>query len=422
MDASLISQLATVLFALAVLHTLAASRFQRLAARFAEGSVGENLFHLLGEVEVVFGLWAGLLIAAMAAIAGPGQAIAFLESLNFTEPLFVFVIMAVAATRPLVELARGIIIGAAKAVSGGREWVTYVSCLLVGPLLGSLLTEPAAMTLVALILRARYYEAAVSEKFKYVTLAALFVNISIGGVLTHFAAPPVLMVAARWGWGLGDVFAMFGWKSVLAAVVNAFGAAYVLRRELGSIRVTEVKQAGRAVPGWLTGIHVLILAAVVATAHHATVFMGLFLFFLGVTTITKEYQTEIKLRESLLVGFFLAGLVVLGSHQRWWLDPVIRGLDSFGLFAGAALLTTFTDNAALTYLGSLIEGITDPQKYALVAGAVAAGGMTVIANAPNPAGYSILQDRFGEGGISALKLALYAAPPTLVAMAALWFL
>jgi hypothetical protein len=392
-----------------------------MAGRFPEGSVAENLFHLLGEVEVVFGLWAGIFIAALVIAVGHKEAIAFLEGLNFTEPLFVFAIMAVAATRPLVELARGIMLGAARLVSR-KEWVTYVSCLIVGPLLGSLLTEPAAMTLVALILRARYYDANVSDRFKYVTLAALFVNISIGGVLTHFAAPPVLMVASKWNWGFWEVFSQFGWKASIAVVINAFGASIVLRKELASIRAVETVAAARAVPAWVTAIHVLLLAAVVATAHHPVVFMGFFLFFLGIATITKEYQTEIKLRESLLVGFFLAGLVVLGSHQRWWLDPVIRSLDSFALFASAAVLTSFTDNAALTYLGSLIEGITEPQKYALVAGAVAAGGMTVIANAPNPAGYSILQDRFGDGGISALKLALYAAPPTLVAMAALWLL
>ena len=57
------------------------------------------------------------------------------------------------------------------------------------------------------------------------------------------------------------------------------------------------------------------------------------------------------------------------------------------LFFGAAALTAITDNAALTYLGSLVEDISDQSKYSLVAGAVAGGGLTVIANAPNPAGF-----------------------------------
>jgi hypothetical protein len=56
------------------------------------------------------------------------------------------------------------------------------------------------------------------------------------------------------------------------------------------------------------------------------------------------------------------------------------------MYFGATALTAITDNAALTYLGSLVEGVSDQLKYALVAGAVSGGGLTVIANAPNPAG------------------------------------
>jgi Na+/H+ antiporter NhaD/arsenite permease-like protein len=92
------------------------------------------------------------------------------------------------------------------------------------------------------------------------------------------------------------------------------------------------------------------------------------------------------------------------------------------LYFGATALTAITDNAALTYLGSLVEGISDELKYALVAGAVTGGGLTVIANAPNPAGAGILQSAkaFGGTGISPLGLFLGAVPPTLVAVAFFW--
>jgi Na+/H+ antiporter NhaD/arsenite permease-like protein len=77
-----------------------------------------------------------------------------------------------------------------------------------------------------------------------------------------------------------------------------------------------------------------------------------------------------------------------------------------------------TDNAALTYLGTLVPDLTPGARYALVAGAVAGGGLTVIANAPNPAGYGLLRDSFGEDGISPLNLFLSALPFTLLAAAA----
>jgi len=179
---------------------------------------------------------------------------------------------------------------------------------------------------------------------------------------------------------------------------------------------------GLASPVWLRGLHLLFLGLIVLMVHHPTVFLGIFLFFLGLTAITPEFQERLKLRESLLVAFFLGGLVVLGGLQRWWLEPLIRNLDTVPLFLGATLLTAFTDNAALTYLGSQIPQVSEPFKYALVAGAVAGGGLTVIANAPNPAGFSILRETFGPEGISPAGLAAGAAVPTLIAMACLWWL
>jgi predicted cation transporter len=129
------------------------------------------------------------------------------------------------------------------------------------------------------------------------------------------------------------------------------------------------------------------------------------------------------LREGLLVGFFLAGLVTLGSLQEYWLRPLISSLSGSQLYYGATALTAITDNAALTYLGSLVAGIGPDLKYALVAGAVSGGGLTVIANAPNPAGVGILQTAkaFGTEGISPLGLFLGAFVPTLVAIVCFWF-
>src|SRR5690606_31931032 len=127
---------------------------------------------------------------------------------------------------------------------------------------------------------------------------------------------------------------------------------------------------------------------------------------------------RLLLREGLLVAFFLAGLEVLGGQQQWWLQPILTQLSEHAVFFGTTLLTAFTDNAALTYLGSLVEGLSDAFKYALVAGAVTGGGLTVIANAPNPAGLALLRNHFEEESVSPAKLALAALPPTIVAAAA----
>jgi hypothetical protein len=422
MQPSSIELVASGLFFLAVVHTFLCSKFQQLANRYPEGSIQENLFHLLGEVEVVFGIWAGFLILIMAIMIGKIEAIQYFEGRNFTEPAFVFAVMAIAATRPIIHAARILIFSIARILPIGKESAVYISCLVVGPLLGSFITEPAAMTVTALILLKRYYATDVSDTFRYVTIATLFVNISIGGVLTPYAAPPVLMVAGKWGWDLQFMLLNFGWKAATAVILNTLLAAYLCRKDLQTTRV-EAKNADEASPPWwLILAHGIALGFVVVLAHHPIVFIGVFLFFLGLVAITKEFQDEIKLRESLLVAFFLGGLVVLGGLQSWWLAPVLSSLGDLPLFLGATALTAITDNAALTFLGSQVEGISDSLKYSLVAGAVAGGGLTVIANAPNPAGYSILQSSFGGKGISPILLLWRAIPPTIIAMLCFWFL
>jgi Na+/H+ antiporter NhaD/arsenite permease-like protein len=116
----------------------------------------------------------------------------------------------------------------------------------------------------------------------------------------------------------------------------------------------------------------------------------------------------------MLVGFFLAALVIHGGCQQWWIAPVIGGLARWPLMIGSTALTALNDNAAITYLASLVPGLSDPLKYAVVAGAVTGGGLTVIANAPNPAGQSLLQKYFGDAGISPLGLFLAALAPTAI--------
>jgi Na+/H+ antiporter NhaD/arsenite permease-like protein len=401
------------LFAIAVLHTFSAKFFEKLAHRHPSHS---GVFHLLGEVEAVFGFWAMVLAIFMAFAIGPGKAVEYLETRNYTEPLFVFVIMVIAASKPILRLALASVDAAARLMPMTRSISTYFLALALLPLLGSFITEPAAMTLAALLLRASYYNAAISTRLMYATLGVLFVNVSIGGTLTPYAAPPVLMVAAKWGWDLPFMIMNFGWRSAIAVIINAAIVTWLFRAELARVPVIDKKNEADRIPLPITVVHVLLLAGVVVAAHHPVIFMAIFLLFLGIASAYEQYQERLILREGLMVAFFLAGLVVLGGQQQWWLQPLLEAMSPTAVFYGATALTAITDNAALTYLGSLVEGLSDEFKIALVAGAVTGGGLTVIANAPNPAGYSILRSSFPDQEISAGGLFLAAFPPTVVAI------
>ncbi len=405
-----IQLISAIIFAIALVHTFTAKSFERLAHRYPKHG---GLLHLLGEIEVVFGFWAFVLIVLMALVSGGGAALDYAESRHYTEPLFVFVIMVIAASRPVLEIVKSTIALIARAAPVNTAVAHVWLCLAVVPLIGSLITEPAAMTLAALMLAPLIFRQGIPEWLKYGALGVLFVNISIGGTLTSFAAPPVLMVASTWGWDSAFMAANFGWKAAIAVFLNATGVTFLLRSYIARPESTG-EQATSGVPLAISVIHLLFLSGVVVFAHHPVIFIGLFLFFLGFTKAYEQYQNPLILKEGLLVGFFLAGLVVLGGMQQWWLQPIVANLEPAALFFGALGLTAVTDNAALTYLGSLIDGMSEAAKYMLVAGAVAGGGLTVIANAPNPAGVALLREGFNDHSIGVFGLLLGAALPTAV--------
>jgi hypothetical protein len=419
--------LAAAVFLLAVLHTflapslLAASHRlrHRLDLERGEGSHSTRveLLHLLGEIEVVFGLWVVPLLIALAVVEGPRAPERFLAGVHFTEPVFVVVIMAVASSRPVMAFAEGVL-GAAARLMGGTPRAWWLAILTVGPLLGSLVTEPAAMVICALLLSRRFFSLGPGTGFAYATLGLLFVNVSVGGTLTHFAAPPVLMVAARFGWDTPFMLVHFGWKAVVGILLANAAYAVAFRRELRALG--ERAGAGGAapeppqpVPALVVAIHLAFLALLVFAAHTPAVLVGGFLFFLGFQKATAPYQQPLDLRSPLLVGFFLAGLVIHGAGQAWWIEPVLSKLTALPLFLGSTALTAFNDNAAITYLASLVPSFTPALQYAVVAGAVTGGGLTVIANAPNPAGQATLARHFPDG-VAPLRLLLGALLPTAI--------
>ena len=434
--------LATGIFLLAILHTFAAARFARLAHKVqlahdaacrarglpATPSVPAELLHFFGEVEVVFGLWAIVLLVTITGYEGWDTAKHYFNgTVNYTEALFVVVIMALASTRPIVRFAEAALRRIAEAGRGtpGAWWVTILT---VGPLLGSFITEPAAMTICAILLARQFFDRQPSTRLKYATLGLLFVNISIGGTLTHFAAPPVLMVARPWGWDTAFMLGHFGWRAVLGIAAGTLAYYLVFRGELRTLAdrpdVADVERpededsgGGSAllpVPLWITIVHLFFIAWTVLNAHYPALFLGGFLIFLGFATATSRYQSRIELKAPLLVGFFLAGLVIHGGLQGWWIAPVLASLSEAPLFLGSIALTAFNDNALITYLGTLVPSLDQSLKVALVEGAVTGGGLTVIANAPNPAGQALL-NRFFGGTVLPVGLLLGALVPTILA-------
>jgi hypothetical protein len=528
---------ATLIFFLAIVHTFVASKFLSISHRLqhdhdqlkARGEVPKNsvshkaeLYHFLGEVEVVFGIWAVALGLAIVLFFDWSTLKYYLTNrVNYTEPLFIVVIMTLAATRPILKLSEQVMERIAR-LMGGSLVGWWLTILTIGPLLGSLITEPAAMTISALLLSSKFYELNPPEGFKYATLGLLFVNISVGGTLTHFAAPPVLMVANPWDWGTMHMLTQFGWKATLGILIaNGFYfvvyrrtlselaetfelrrlkedirkkylcrnemEAYVdkigpkvrsemkfqekieeqiaevasrIRKELEPHYLEKVAETGvdqdlahrafekrldelklsrlrenfpiilpesqRApyidpewdnredkVPGWVTLVHVLFMGWTIFNAHYPELFIPGLLFFLGFAQVTAPYQNRIDLKPPLLVGFFLGGLVIHGGVQGWWIEPVLGSLPEIPLMLGATILTAFNDNAAITFLSTLVPKFTDSLKYAVVAGAVAGGGLTVIANAPNPAGQSLLKHHF-KNGVSPIGLLKGALVPTVI--------
>jgi hypothetical protein len=354
----------------------------------------------------------------------------FNNTVNYTEPLFVVVIMALASTRPIVTLAEDGMRQIAS-VGGSTPAAWWLSILIVGPLLGSFITEPAAMTICALLLSRQFFDLNPSRRLKYATLGLLFVNVSVGGTLTHFAAPPVLMVARAWGWDTPFMLGHFGWRAVVAVTASAVVYHAIFRREMRLLAtrppVPDVEQPEEEsvptevrllpVPGWLTLAHVGFMAWTVLNSHYPALFLGGFLFFIGFARATAPYQSNIELKAPLLVGFFLAGLVIHGGLQGWWIAPVLASLSEIPLYLGAIVLTAFNDNALITYLATLVPNLTDAMKGAVVGGAVTGGGLTVIANAPNPAGQAILGKFFGAA-VEPLWLAVAALLPTLITVIA----
>jgi hypothetical protein len=331
--------------------------------------------------------------------------------------------LSLAATRPIIHIAESAIHWCAQRL-GGSLSAWWLTLLTIGPLLGSLITEVGAMTLCALLLARQFYSFHPSKNLAYATIALLFVNISVGGILTDFASPAVLVLAHCWQWTTVDMFLVFGWKAALGILLSNLIYWFLFRKEFkildekkqmlaASQFLHPLKEKETPIPKWITAVHVLFIVWIVIVSHYTAVFVASFLFFIGFHQATRTHQYPIRLVRPMLVGLFLAGLVIHGGLQGWWVVNLLHGLSPISVMGVAILLTGFNDNTAISYLTTLVPNWGDAFKYAVFTGVIAGGGLTVIANAPNPAGYTILQRHF-EGGIKFMRLFLMALGPTLL--------
>jgi Putative Na+/H+ antiporter len=424
-----------IIFILAIFHTLSANRITSYAHKLdrihkaklkklgkdpkEEVSFIAEMTLFLGEVEVIFALWIIPLFLITVWFYGWNTALEYLDTRDFTESLFVVVIMSLAATKPIVEIAEKFLKILSNLVGGTiSSW--WLIILTIGPLLGSLVTEAGAMTLSATLLSRKFYDYKPSLKLAYATIGLLFVNISVGGVLTNFAAPPVLVVARCWDWSSFFMLTEFGWKAALGIILANVSYWFLFKKELQEmesqkqiLEMTESTQTPKHIPFWITLIHIIFIFWIVLNSHYPAVFIGSFLMYLGFHKATRPHQYVNGIKRPLLVGLFLAGLIIHGGLQGWWIVPLMEKLGHTAVMVVGVILTAFNDNAAISYLTSLIPNWGDDFKYAIISGVVTGGGLTVIANAPNPAGFVILNKHF-SGGISAVRLFLAAIFPTIL--------
>jgi len=531
---------ATLIFFLATIHILSASWFLGIAHHHEHlheekkksgecdpesYSLRAGIFHFLGEVEAIFGIWTIALALVITLFYDWETFVDYVGHLDYNEPMYTVVIMTIASSRPVLKFVELLLWRIVK-LFGGKLEVWWLVILILAPLSASFITEPAAMTIGAFLLAEKFYALKPNNRLKYATLALLFVNVSIGGMLTNFASHPILMVAHPWGWDLWFTFVTFGINTLIAIALSTGAYYFILRHDIKELKeayvviqykryiqrrfiskkqleksfdilelelnseigFTEkldewseelkeeimskayeslhpdeletynihsaieekfddirIREMMRTIPGllpddirphyrdpawdtredkvplWIMLTHVGFIAWTVTHANVPVLFIGGFLFFLGFFQITAYYQNRINLKPALLVAFFIAGIIIHGSLQGWWIEAILSNLPESTLSLSTVMLSSFNDNASITYLATLVPNLTDAFKYAIVSGAITGGGLTVIANSPNPVGLSILKKYFGKA-FSSIDLLKYALLPTFISGLVFWLL
>lgn len=413
--------IAIILFALSVLHCFSVGFLNKLEHKFKKGSKIRFILKHSSELELVFIYWAIILLFFIFILTGSENLTNYISHLHFAEPIFVFTILLISSTRPILHLTESILHRVSKLIPIQYSISFFLVTMILGTILGSFITEPAAMTVVTQILLKHYFKDSVSKNLKYAILGLCFVSISIGGTLTSFAAPPVLMVAKTWNWDMQFMLTHFGIKSVISIIISTLLIVIKYFKELKQL--TSSKDLDHhSIPFWVYTVHCILLFLCIKYSQTSSVQFALASILVVFHHFTKSHQLKLEFKLATFVALFLTGLIILGEYQKVWLTPLITNASNQLLYFGSIGLTSVLDNAAITYLASKVETISDTGKYFIVAGSVIGGGLTVIANAPNPIGYSILNPAFGTEGIMPFKLFKSAIIPTIIATLIFYFL
>lgn len=435
---SLFHILTLSIFILAIMHTLLANHFVTLAnhveAIYAKKnrsirsekriSTLAEMLRFLGEIEIVFALWVIPLIIVILIFYDWTTVVGYVNSKIYAEPFFIVIIMSLASTRPILQFAEKWVHFIAKKL-GDTPASWWITIMTLTPALGSFITEAAAMTIAALLLKNRFYIYGTSKKLAYGTLGLLFVNFSVGGMLTNIAAPPSLILSKCFNWSGADFFHQFGFKTLLGILLVNSLYFILFRKEFKKLKKFkyeiehEIKKEAK-IPFWITFMNLLFITWVIFMKDNPPLFMGGYLMFLGFHHATRPHQSPLTLKRPLMVGLFLAGLALHTEFQKWWIEKILTGFGYGEMMVAGAFVTSFTENATVAYLTCLLPDLTPLIKYALVSGLIAGGGLTVIAHSPNLVGQTILKKYFRRG-VSPLYLFLGALPATLIFLAIYYF-
>lgn len=383
----------------------------------------EYIFYFFGEIELIFLLW-GIPLFLMSIFFYNITDIynVLLKNISYTEPIFIILIMSIVSTKPILNFVENIIfyISYKKNYSIALYWFAILT---ITPLLGSLITEPAAMTIAANLLQKNFFILNPTEKLTYATISLLFVNISVGGSLTNFAAPPILMIAKPWKWSLYYTFINFGVKALLGILISNILYYIINIKEFGLLNnkikkyytINKYNQSS-TIPYIITIINCLFLLFSIINMHYPTRMLLILILFWIYCKNTKKYNTTIDYKTPLLTSCFLFGLMIHGNLQQWWIKNILSFNSRIIIFLISMVLTTFNDNAAVTFLASKIPIFINNKKLqnAVVAGAINGGGLTIIANAPNTAGKKILESNLNKKHLSPIKLFIFSCIPTLI--------
>lgn len=460
-DINFFQKISLIFFIIALIHTFLAPLLLRFKL-FKKG-----VLHYLTEVEFVFPFWAMLFCLSLLYKYSYNFTADYLKEISFIEPIFVWVMLLICSCKPLLEgvkfitqmlaefLNRKLNLLNFKKINLKSEnpeipktshfnAIYFFLILCFVPLLGSIITEVAAMTLAAMMLKPYFKQ--MGQKFAYLAITTLCLNISIAGAITTFAAPPVLMVANKWGWDLAFMLENFAWRAFLAVPINAGLLLYFFRKRIAEIDLTHLRAAAIANSTSMNSkninlqatnsnnvpvlyfspiqafnrkmffLYALFLVATIILQHSLLGLAIVFALFLSSHAFFKIYHQQLLLKEASLVALFLSGLMVLGKAQAWWVQAFLAGLSPHEIFATGFGLSIVMDNAAITYLASLLPNLSTEVQYKIVAAALTAGGLSILANAPNLLALGLLKKYFKGQKISHLNWFIYAIPSTLVAV------